>query len=393
MSNIIAHTIKATLRTDKVIWFTFMFFAAYSLLTVYSATGTLAFIRYDGEIVHFLKKQFLFLLGGVSLIMAVQFIPFNFYGKLAQIGLYITIPLLLATLVAGSNINDANRWLVIPGTGVSFQTSDLAKIVLIMYTARMLSKKQDVIKDFQKGFLPVFIPALIIAMLIFPANFSTALMLMGITVVMMFIGRVSMRHIIGLMGIGIIIIVLALSIGRFFPQLLPRAETWVNRIENFTKDNADDQAENYQVVQSKIAVASGGIAGKGPGNSTQRNFLPHPYSDFIFAIIVEEYGLLLGAIPIIALYIIFLFRGIKIASRSQSKFGALLAIGISFSIAFQAFINMAVAVHLFPVTGQTLPLISMGGTSLLITCIQIGLLLAVSMNNDRAEKKLKTIKA
>ncbi len=382
----IKHTIKASLKTDKVIWGIFFIFATYSVLAVFSATGTLAFMKQDGNITYYLLRQIGFLAIGIGFIMGVQFIPFRTIGRLAQIGLYLIIPLLLFTLVSGANINQANRWLVIPGTGFTFQTSDLAKTILLIYIARVLSKKQNVIKDFKQGFLPVFLPAFIIFVLILPANFSTAAMLMVITIVLMFIGRVHLKYITGLIGMGILGIILILAIGSLFPQVLPRAETWVNRVESFTNDDSE-KSDNYQVDQAKIAIATGGFVGKFPGNSTQRNFLPHPYSDFIFAIIIEEYGLIFGAIPLIALYIILLFRGIRIASRSNSKFGALLAIGITFAMVFQAFINMAVAVHLFPVTGQTLPLISMGGTSLVITCIQFGLLISVSRQNDGSTKR------
>ena len=263
---------------------------------------------------------------------------------------------------------------LIPVVNLSFQTSDLAKLALIMYMARILSKKQETIKDFRHGFLPVMIPPIIVCGLIAPSNLSTASILFATCLLIMFIGRVNMKYILmmflcGLLALGIIIVVAK------YTSFNARYETWASRLKDFTSKNV----EPYQVQQSKIAIARGRWLGVGPGNSTQSNFLPAPYSDFIFAIIIEEYGML-GAVILISIYLAFLMRCIQIFIKSPGAFGALLAVGLSFSLVVQAFINMAVVVNLMPVTGVTLPLVSMGGTSLWFTSIAIGIILSVSKN-------------
>ena len=301
-------------------------------------------------------------------------IKYSYFSRVAQLALYVSIPLLLLTLLIGSNLNNATRWLVIPVINQSFQTSDLAKLSLIMYVARRLSISQDIIKDFKKAFVPIVIPIFAVCGLIFPANFSTAAVLFTVCLVLMFIGRISLKHIGATIGSGIVVIALAFLLAMSVPGLLPRIDTWIARIENFS---SADSNSNYQAEQSKIAVATGGITGKGPGKSTQRNFLPHPYSDFIYAIVLEEYGLI-GGITVLMLYLILLYRAVRIVVKSPKAFGALLAVGIAFMLVFQAMINMAVAVNLFPVTGQPLPMVSMGGTSIWFTCIAIGIILSVS---------------
>ena len=268
---------------------------------------------------------------------------------------------------------------------ITFQTSDLAKLALIMYVARLLAKKQEKIKDLKSAFVPIMIPILITCGLILPANFSTAAVLFATSVVLMFIGRVSLKYIAYLIAIGIAFLLILVLIANYYPKLLPRLDTWVTRVESFSKADSEN---NYQVEQAKIAIASGGTFGKMPGNSTQRNFLPSPFSDFIYAIIIEEYGLIGGAF-ILLLYLILLFRGLQIVSKSPGTFGAFLAIGLSFSLVFQAFINMAVAVNLFPVTGQPLPLVSMGGTSIWFTSLAIGIILSVSKETEPDEEMIK----
>jgi len=305
-------------------------------------------------------------------------VKYTYFSRIFQIALWIAVPLLLLTLFFGLNLNEARRVLPLP-FGLTFQTSDLAKLTLIMYLARMLTKRQNVIKDFKSAFLPIVIPVLIVCFLILPANFSTAAILFTTSLVLMFIGRVSLKHIFSMIGIGIVILFFMVLIAKSYPNLLPRVGTWINRVENFSSPDAD---ENYQVEQAKIAIASGGIFGKMPGNSEQRNFLPHPYSDFIFAIIIEEYGLF-GGFLIVFLYLILLFRAVKIVAKVPRNFGAFLTIGVAFSLVFQAMINMAVAVNLLPVTGQTLPFVSMGGTSLWFTSISIGIILSVSKEVEK----------
>lgn len=371
------------IRGDRVIWVVAMLLAIVSILVVYSSIVTLAYRYQDGNTEYYLFKHSIIVLIGFIFMYAAHKLNYRYYSRMSQIFLIIAIPLLLFTLITGESINNASRWLVIPVINQSFQTSDLAKLALIIFLARVLSKKQDHIKDFKGAFVPIMIPVLVICALILPANFSTAAMLFTTSIAIMFVGRVNLSYIVSLILIG------AIGVGIFVAIVLNtdgytgRINTWKNRIENFT---VGESGENYQVEQSKIAIATGGLLGKGPGRSTQRNFLPHPYSDFIFATVIEEYGLL-GGFGMLMLYLILLYRGVLISRRSPGTFGALLAIGLSFSLVFQAMINMAVAVNLFPVTGQPLPLVSMGGTSIWFTCLAIGIILSVS-----AETELETEK-
>lgn len=369
------------IKGDKVIWIVVVILSIFSLLAVYSSTGTLAYKKQHGNTEYYLFKHLLILGFGLGLMYITHLVKYTYYSRISQIGLWVTFPLLLITLVSGTNLNEANRWLTVPIVNLTFQSSDVAKLFLIMYLARILSKKQELVQDFRKGFLPVIIPVALVTVLILPANFSTAAILFVTCMVLMFIGRISMKYMVSLIGLGILAIVLIFALSKTFPTLFPRGTTWVARIDHFiNKENAEPDA-TYQVDQAKIAIVSGGILGKSPGKSTQRNFLPHPYSDFIFAIIIEEYGLV-GGVFVLLLYLILFFRVIRIASRCHGNFGALLSVGIGFSLVFQALINMAVAVNLFPVTGQTLPLISMGGTSIWFTSISLGIILSVSRRTD-----------
>jgi len=368
-------------KGDVVIWVVVTILCIFSLLAVYSSTGTLAYRKQGGNTEYYLFKHFAILVFGIMLMYATHLVKYTYFSRISQIGLILTIPLLFITLLSGTNLNEANRWLTVPIINLTFQSSDVAKLFLIMYLARVLSKKQEEIKHFKSGFLPVIIPAIFICTLILPANFSTAAILFVTSMVLMFIGRISLKYIFSLVGLGIVAVILIFTLAKAVPDLFPRGGTWINRVDHFiNKDKADEDA-NYQVEQAKIAIVSGGIFGKSPGRSTQRNFLPHPYSDFIFAIIVEEYGIVGGGF-VVLLYCILFFRVVRITTKCQGNFGAFLAIGIGFSLVFQAMINMAVAVHLFPVTGQTLPLISMGGTSIWFTCISIGIILSVSRRID-----------
>lgn len=369
------------IKGDKVIWIVVIILCIFSLLAVYSSTGTLAYRKQHGNTEYYLFKHFMILAFGLGLMYITHLIKYTYYSRISQIGLFLTFPLLLLTLISGTNLNEANRWLTVPIVNLTFQSSDVAKLFLIMYLARVLSKKQELVQDFRKGFLPVIIPVVIVTVLILPANFSTAAILFVTCMVLMFIGRISMKYMLSLVGMGIIAIIMIFTLSKSFPALFPRGTTWVARIDHFINKQEAEPDATYQVDQAKIAIVQGGILGKSPGKSTQRNFLPHPYSDFIFAIIIEEYGLVGGSF-VLLLYLILFYRVIRIASRSQGNFGTLLSIGIGFSLVFQAFINMAVAVNLFPVTGQTLPLVSMGGTSIWFTCISIGIILSVSRVAD-----------
>jgi cell division protein FtsW len=369
------------IKGDKVIWIVIVILCIFSLLAVYSSTGTLAYKKQHGNTEYYLFKHLMILAFGLGLMYITHLIKYTYYSRISQIGLFMTFPLLLVTLISGTNLNEANRWLTVPIVNLTFQSSDVAKLFLIMYLARVLSKKQELVQDFRKGFLPVIIPVIMVTVLILPANFSTAAILFVTCIVLMFIGRISLKYMISLVALGGVGIVMIYFLSTSFPALFPRGTTWVARIDHFIHKKEADPDATYQVDQAKIAIVQGGFFGKSPGKSTQRNFLPHPYSDFIFAIIIEEYGLV-GGTFVLLLYLILFFRVIRIASRSQGNFGSLLSIGIGFSLVFQAFINMAVAVNLFPVTGQTLPLISMGGTSIWFTSISIGIILSVSRRTE-----------
>lgn len=394
-------SLRSRTQGDKVIWTTVVLLAVVSLLVVYSSTGLLAYKMYKGNTEVYLFKQFAFILVGVLVIYFAHQVNYTIYSKVAQILFILSIPLLFYTLFFGVKLNEGSRWIRLPIINMTFQTSDLAKLALFMYLSRLLSKKQDTIKDFKTGFLPVITPVAIVCVLIAPANLSTALLIGATSLMLLFIGRVSAKHLLltlAVASIPVIILVMAAIIrhkggetaaekGRTEgkSRIFIRVDTWVNRVETFMyggkEDNNDD---NYQVNQAKIAIAKGGIMGLGPGNSQQRNFLPHPYSDFIYAIIIEEYGLIGGAF-IVFIYLVFLLRSIRIFRRCPFAFGAFLALGLSFTLVIQALANMAVNVNLFPVTGVTLPLVSMGGSSFLFTCLAIGIILSVARNVEGSE--------
>ncbi|MCF8228898.1 MAG: FtsW/RodA/SpoVE family cell cycle protein [Bacteroidales bacterium] len=373
--------ILKNIKGDRVIWIVVILLSIFSLLAVYSSTGTLAYKYQGGNTEYYMLKHFMILVFGLFLMYLAHLVKYTYYSRIFQVALFIAVPLLILTLLIGINLNEAKRALPLP-FNLSFQTSDLAKLTLIMYLARLLTKKQEQIKSFRESFVPIMLPILIICMLILPSNFSTAAMLFVTSLVMMFIGRVNMKYILSLIGIGIVAVTIFVLILYNLPgEEQGRLWTWKSRIENFVSGSEGD---NYQVEQSKIAIASGGLFGKMPGNSTQRNFLPHPYSDFIFAIIVEEYGLI-GASFVVLLYLILFFRAVKIITKIPRNFGAFLTFGVSFSLVFQAMINMGVAVNLLPVTGQPLPLISMGGTSIWFTSISLGIILSVSKEISNPE--------
>lgn len=361
-------------KGDRVIWMVILILSLFSVLAVYSSSGTLAYRYQGGNTLFYLLKHSKILLGGLFITFLVHKIRYTVFSRLSLIFIYMAMPLLLFTLFKGVSAGDASRWLEIPGLGLTFQTSDFAKLALIMYLARQLSVKQDQIKDFKETFLPIVAHILIICGLILPANFSTAAVLFCTSLVLMFIGRVNIKYILVLIGTGMLALTLFILVVFAFPNINNRVATWKARIENFTDGNSEG---NYQAEQAKIAIATGGIIGKGPGNSTQRDFLPQASSDFIYAIMIEQGGLITGVL-VLFLYVVLLFRGTRIVRQSAKTYGGLLAIGLVFNLVFQAMINMAVAVNLFPVTGQPLPLISMGGTSIWFTSIAMGIVLGVS---------------
>lgn len=365
-----------------VIWAVVFLLSLVSAMAVYSSTGTLAYRYQGGNTEYYLLKHFSIIVLGWGLMYGIHKVPFKYFSRIAQILIWISIPLLAVTLIAGTSRNEASRWLTLPIINLSFQTSDLAKVALIAYLARILSLRKDAMSDFKQGFLQIVWPVIAVCVLIFPANFSTAAVLFTSSMIVMFIGGVKLKYLSGMVAAAITGAVFILLLSYVLPLEnigLGRVETWKKRLETFvSNEETQEMADaNYQTEQAKIAIAKGGLTGVGPGNSSQRNFIPHPYSDFIFAIIIEEFGLI-GGMGILFLYLILLFRGLRIVHKGTSTFGTLLAFGVCFALVFQALINMAVAVNLFPVTGQPLPLISMGGTSIWFTSIAIGMILSVS---------------
>jgi cell division protein FtsW len=384
-----------------VIWAVVVLLALVSLLVVYSSTGLLAYKMYKGNTEIYLFKQFAFIVVGILIIYFAHQVNYTIYSKVARILFLVSIPLLLYTLFFGVRLNEGSRWIRLPIINLTFQTSDLAKLALFMYLSRLLSRKQDQIKDFRTGFIPVITPVAIVCLLIAPANLSTALLIGATSLMLLFIGRVSAKHLLLTISVALVPVIILISAALIrhksgdepvakakaesHSKLFARVDTWINRVESFIygkKESVDD--DNYQVDQAKIAIANGGWVGLGPGNSLQRNFLPHPYSDFIYAIIIEEYGLIGGAF-IIFIYLVFLFRSIRLFRKCPFAFGAFLALGLSFTLVIQAIANMAVNVNLFPVTGVTLPLVSMGGSSFLFTCLAIGIILSVARNVEQLE--------
>lgn len=389
-------------KGDKVIWALVILLTLVSLLAVYSATGSLAYKNYRGNTEIYLFKQIAFILVGIMVIYFAHLVNYTFYSKVAKIAFLLSLPLLFYTLFFGVKMNEGSRWIRLPLINMTLQTSDFARLALFMFLARLLSKKQDVIKDFKKGFLPVIIPVAVTCLLIAPANLSTALLLGASCLLLLFIGRVSTKHILMTIGIALIPILFLISAAvirhgqtkneevvvtkKSSSTLFGRVDTWIGRMESFFYGSKDIDDDAYQTTQAKIAIAKGGVFGVGPGNSTTRDYLPQAYNDFIYAIIIEEYGLLGGAF-IMFIYLVFLYRCIRIFKKCPFAFGAFLALGLSFTLAIQAVANMAVTVNLFPVTGVTLPLVSMGGTSFIFTCLAIGIILSVARNVEQLEGK------
>jgi len=373
------------IKGDRVIWLIVVMLSIISLLTVYSSTGTLAHKYQGGNTMYYMIKHGVIMLFGLFLMFLAYKLKYTYFSRIFQIALYVAVPLLVITLFLGENINDATRVLKLPVIGLTFQTSDLAKITLIVYLARELSVRQDRIKGFKSAFIPLMIPILAVVLAILPANFSTAAIVFVISLVLLFVGRVKLLYLVGLIGAGVVVLSIFITILFLMPDgMKGRTGTWKHRMEDFLSKDKKDVP--YQVKQAKIAIATGGIYGKGPGNSTQRNFLPHPYSDFIYAIIIEEYGLI-GGFVVLLLYLVFFYRTIRIALSSPTLFGSFMVIGMGFSLVFQAMINMGVAVNLLPVTGQPLPLVSMGGTSLWFSSLAVGIILSVSREIEEEKKR------
>lgn len=366
-------------KGDRWIWLIIIMLSMISIMAVYSATGAIAYKKGVAVEKYLLFKHIIFVLMGIAMIYIAHLLDYKYYAGISKILMIITLPLLLYTLAFGSQINGASRWVQVPVIGLTFQTSDLAKLALITFLARMLTKKQENIKDVKNAFIPIMGSVCVVFVLIALANLSTALMLFGVSILLLIIGRISIKQIAFVCAGGVVLLMFVVFLG-------PRRETYKSRINTFMHPELQSSDKTFQSDHSKIALATGGLFGKGPGNSTERNFLPHPYSDFIFAIIIEEYGTV-GGLGIVVLYLVLLYRCVRIVVRSPKAFGALLAAGLSFSLTIQAFANMAVAVGLGPVTGVPLPLVSMGGTSMIFTSIAFGIILSVSRDVEEHSTK------
>ena len=374
------------IKGDKTIWALVAILALFSFMPVYSASANLVSVV-GGSTLGYLVKHVVLLIMGFAIIYAVHKIPYRYFSGGSVLLLPVVFFLLIYTLAQGTTIGGtyASRWISIPFIGVGFQTSTLAGLVLMVYTARYLAKNKDITIIFKESLLQLWLPVALILMLILPANFSTTAIIFLMILVVTYVGGYPIKYIGYILGVGILILSLFVLTVKAFPDAMPnRVNTWGNRIENFYKSGGQ---ESYQVEKAKIAIATGGPLGKGPGKSIQKNFLPQSSSDFIYAIIVEEYGLV-GAILIVFVYFLLLFRIFITVKKATTIFGTLLVIGVGLPIIFQAVINMAVATNLFPVTGQTLPLISSGGTSIWMTCFALGMILSVSASKEETEETI-----
>ncbi|RKN78782.1 FtsW/RodA/SpoVE family cell cycle protein [Ulvibacterium marinum] len=375
------------IKGDKAIWAVVALLAVFSFLPVYSASSNLVYVVGNGTTTGHLIKHALLLFLGFGIIFGVHRIPSHFFKGLSIIAMPIVLVLLVFTLAQGDTIAGANasRWIRIPFVGITFQTSNLATVVLMIYVARYLTKIKDKTIRFKESILPLWVPVFLVVLLILPANFSTAAILFSMVLLLCFLGGYPLKYIFGIVGTGMVCLTFFILTAKAAPDLFPnRVDTWISRVESFW--NPEDTEADYQIEKAKIAIASGGIVGKGAGKSVQKNFLPQSSSDFIYAIIVEEYGLV-GGFVLMFFYLFLLFRIVVVANGNGTIFGKLLVLGVGLPIVFQALINMAVAVELFPVTGQTLPLISSGGTSSWMTCLAIGIILSASNKDNDIERK------
>ncbi|AYA36968.1 cell division protein FtsW [Hymenobacter oligotrophus] len=371
----IKNWLQRNLKGDPILWVIVLIFSVISILVVYSATGTLAYKKMGGNTEYFLIKHAGLIFVGLFSAWLAHLIDYRHYSRLSLWALLASVPLLLFTyFFGGTTVNDASRWITIPVINQTFQPSDLAKLALISHLASMLSRRQQYIENFKTTLLPVMIWVGVICGIIVLSNASTALLLFFTCLLLMFIGRVPMKHM-------VLTVVIVVSLGGVALTAGQRWGTVQKRIESFTDKS---KPVPFQLEHSYIAIATGGLTGKGPGKSTERNILPHPYSDFIYAVIIEEYGFV-GGVGILFLYLAFLYRGLITVMRSYGAFGGLLSAGLSFSLVLQAMVNMGVAVGLGPITGLPLPMLSMGGTSLIFTGISIGIILSVS----RGERELR----
>ena len=375
-------TVFDNIKGDRIIWAIAALLAIFSFLPVYSAASNLAYIGSGSNTFSYFIKHFVHLFLGFSIIYGVHKIPYRYFKGLSMVMIPFILILLIITMLQGATIGGANasRWIRVPIVGFTFQPSTLAALVLMVYVARYLSKIKDETISFRESVLPLWLPVFIVLALILPANFSTAALIFSMVILLTFVGGYPLKYLSIIIGSGVVVLALFVLTAKAFPDLMPnRVDTWTSRISSFV--DSEVTQEDYQIEKAKIAIATGGLQGLGPGKSIQKNFLPQSSSDFIFAIIIEEYGLI-GGILLLILYLWLLFRIVIVAQKSDSVFGKLLAIGVGIPVIFQALVNMGVAVQLFPVTGQTLPLISSGGTSIWVTCLALGVVLSVSAKRD-----------
>lgn len=378
------------LEGDRVIWSFVALLALFSFMPVFSASSNLAYIGHGtGNTLGYLVKHLAHICIGFAIIYFVHKVPYHYFKAISKGALYVVWVLLAYTLIKGTVIAGANasRWIQVPFIGITFQTSTLASMVLFIFVARYLSKTRAVPITFKSSILELWLPVFITLMFILPANFSTTALIFAMVLMLVFIGKYPLKYIAIVVGSGILFLTFFILIAKAFPdsRFFSRVGTWGNRIENFRTDKPDE--DNYQIEKAKIAIASGKIYGLGPGKSVQKNFLPQSSSDFIFAIIVEEYGLI-GGFGVLTLYLLLLFRFVIASHKANTLFGKLVVVGLGFPMIFQAMINMAVAVELLPVTGQTLPLISSGGSSIWMTCFALGIIISVTKKDEEIAQEL-----
>lgn len=377
--------IRGRLEGDKVIWMVSLILSVVSLLSVYSAISSLAY-KADGNFLYFFLKQGTFLLLGLAVMFVVHKIHYKYFARVANFILAAAILTLILTLIFGADINEAKRWLKVPFTNLTLQTSDFAKVALVLWLAKELHFRRDKLDDFKGEVTPMLIRIGLVCGLILPEDFSTAALLGVVAFSMLFIGGVPFKGLVKILGLISVLGVTVYGVSKVAPDLVPRSETWVHRIEQFVGINMGETdginsiggSSEYQIDLAQVAINRGGFLPSGPGSGTSRNFLPHPYSDMIYAFIIEEWGALIGGFGLLLLYYILFYRSIQAARKCERPFGSYLAMGLGLMITLQALINMGVSVRLFPTTGQPLPLVSFGGTSLLFTCLSIGLILSVS---------------
>ena len=393
------NNIFANIKGDKTLWAVLILLAGFSFLPVYSAASNLAYVSGSGNTFNYLFKHFIHLSLGFTFMYLMQKIPYHYFRGISILMIPVVIVLLLYTIFQPSvtdSLTNTNRWIKIPFIGFTFQPSTLAGVILMVYVSRYLAKIKDIDVRFSQTILPLWIPTLLILLLILPANFSTTAIIFSMVVLLCFVGGYPIKHLLGIVLSGILVLSIFILTIKAYPGIFPnRVDTWKSRIENFV--NKENTTENYQIEKAKIAIATGGVRGLGPGKSVQKNFLPQSSSDFIFAIIIEEYGLI-GGLFLLTVYALFLLRIIIISNKAESVFGSLLVIALGVPIVFQALVNIGVSVELFPITGQPLPLISSGGTSIWMTCIAIGIIQSVrngtgvEINNIEEDSPLDILK-